>query len=79
MVSSNLDNPLSLQIVTWSFSLGTVVLGKCYRLSRGRDQMRRGKLDYIRSDSGGGPLTVAVTDIGWVFSCARNWTSAVFT
>ncbi|KAM5225181.1 RNA-binding protein 4 isoform 4-T6 [Hipposideros larvatus] len=61
----------------WSFSLRTVVLSKCYHLSRGKGQKREEKPDYI-SDSGGRPL-VAVPDIGWDFSCAGSWTPAVLT
>lgn len=41
MVPGNLDNPSSLQTGTWSFSLRTVVLNKCYLLSRGRAEEKR--------------------------------------
>lgn len=77
LVPSNLDNFPSLQTGMWSFSLRTVVLSKCYHLSRGKGQKREEKPDYI-SDSGGRPL-VAVPDIGWDFSCAGSWTPAVLT
>lgn len=78
MVPSNLDNPQSLQTGMWSFSLRSVVLSKCYHLSRGKGQKRKEKPDCI-SDSGGRSLDVAVPDFGWNFSCAGSWAPAVFT
>lgn len=63
MVPGNLDNPPSLQTGTWSFCLRTVVLNKCYQLSRGQGQKRKEKPDCLRSDSGGRP---------WC-CCSRHW------